>query len=352
MPSTLQNIRPVADASPDAVRANARENRRFEEIVDGFQNHTAGEQRFNRLAYGGFAYLGVMAISIFTSWLLRDSHAFGPRYQKLVGAVQRGLRGSRSGEALAKFNQAVDSNMTIAAFFAGGTVASAIPIKQMEDHKAEIVETFDRQIYGRERVETDPQILEAHARLRAAPKQTWLSVMTSRLAAFAVTFGTSLLMGSQSSGFARLTGHSIDRDSAWLGRRLDRLLHAGNPEVVAQIARSAKASPNHILRHGPQADRVVSRLLSYIGLDAFYTAITAGTLYACTRLLAPFIGRNEGDQAPAAPPQAVPAEPATPSPSARSQPLHDAAVPGTAVTQAQVQGPAIGPSTPPVLGPG
>jgi hypothetical protein len=290
--------RPSADASASAPQQSAaqstsdgRQWQKKEVIREGFRNKTKGEAWFNGGSYIGVGYGVVTAISVFMTWLLNDTQKFAAKYGAFAGKITSKL--------------GVHSSFgNIVALFLGGTIASVLPVKWLEDKKPEIVKKLDRMLYSDEEL-NDPKIIAAHKELDEMPKQTWASVFSSRVVAFAATVSVFLLMGSNKSPLAKHTGESIDKRSIQFGRWFDKLLHRGNPEIVAQIDKAietniAKMSSSHgenalkgleVVRDKVGGDRIASRIYSYIGLDAFYTAITSASLFIFTRIFGGLIGK-------------------------------------------------------------
>ncbi len=268
-------------------------------VAEGFKNRTKGEAFFNFSSYLGVGYVGVTAFSVLMSWLLRDSKHVSPAYKKLVDGAIHLTKGNKTGSELEKHIDGVNSIMTITALFTGGTIMSVLPIKWMEDNKAKLVKSFDHVFYGKEKAESDPTIVAAHAALEAAPKQTWMSVLGARLLAFAATYSTSLLIGSNNSVLGK-HGISIDKAGVHAGRWLDGAIHHKHPEIVAMIGEARQLKPNDILREGDalldhgkgQPDRTFSRIASYVSLDAIYTGITSSALFIFTRVLAPVFDKD------------------------------------------------------------
>jgi hypothetical protein len=232
----------------------------------------------------------------------------------------------------------------IATLFLGGTIASVLPVKWLEDKKPQIVKKLDRMLYN-EAEFNSPEIQEAHKELDEMPKQTWLSVFGSRVVAFAATLSVFLAMGSNKSPLAKHTGESIDKRSIQFGRWFDKLLHRNNSEVVAQIEKATatnleKMSPVHgdsalkgleVIRGDVGGDRVASRVWSYISLDAFYTAITSASLFVFTRIFGGLVGK--APDAPSSPHKAASNTPkaATLAPSMQATP-HQHDTPSATIT--------------------
>ena len=294
-PVTAQGLSaPPAPPEPPVVA-----HKKHSYVADGFKSRTKGEALFNFTSYFGVGYLGVTGFSVLMSWLLRDNKHVAPVYQKLVNSAIKLTKGHKEGEALTKHIDGVNSIMTITALFTGGTIMSVLPIKWMEDNKATLVKGFDHVFYGKEKAESDPTIVAAHADLAAAPKQTWMSVLGARLLAFAATYSTSLIIGSNNSLIGK-HGISIDKAGVHAGRWLDGAIHHKHPEIVAAIDEARQLKPNDLLREGDEllkegkgkADRTFSRIASYVSLDAIYTGITSTALFVFTRVLAPVFDKN------------------------------------------------------------
>lgn len=287
------------DSAPNTDATTDRQWRKKDVIKEGFRNKTRGEAWFNTISYVGVGYGLVTGTSVFLTWLLNDTHKFSEKFGKFATHVT------------AKFGWP-RSIASIGTLFLGGTIASVLPVKWLEDKKPQIVKKLDRMLYSDEELK-QPDIVEAHKELDELPKQTWLSVFSSRVVAFAATFAIFFLMGSNKSPLARYTGESIDKRSIQFGRWMDRTLHKSNPEVTAQIDRAVatnleKMNPSHgadalkgleVVR-GKEGDRVASRVWSYIGLDAFYTLFTSASLYIFTRVFGGLIGKAPSEQPPKA----------------------------------------------------
>ncbi len=260
-------------------------------IREGFKNKTRGEAWFNGFSYVGIGYGLVTATSVFMTWLLNDTKKFSGTYGAFAKSATSKL-GLHSSFA------------NIAALFLGGTIASVLPVKWLEDKKPQIVKRLDRMLYSDAEL-NDPKMIAAHKELDDMPKQTWASVFSSRVVAFGATLSVFLLMGSNKSPLAKHTGESIDKRSIQFGRWFDKLIHRDNPEIIqaieaAQKTNLAKMSSVHgadalkgleVIRDKVGGDRITSRIWSYIGLDAFYTAITSSSLFVFTRIFGGLIGK-------------------------------------------------------------
>ena len=305
-------------------------------IKDGFQNRTRGEKMFNRITYTGVGYFGVTAFSVWLTWLLKDSKILSKAFNnhsftESVEAVKVAWEKAPEKSLKRFFSSQLHSISTIGALFTGGTVVSVLPIKALEDNKASIVKSLDHKLYTPEELKADPSIEESHKKLEAAPRQTWVSVFTSRFTAFALTLAAWFAVGTEKSPLAKATkindnsathkdlngnnGWSLDNLAITTGRSIDKMLHKditkpGNAEIRQRIHDAKVISPIDVTRGGTYAvghelagqkiseektDRVLSRVLSYITQDSLYTLITSQSLWVATRIFGPIFDKpHEG----------------------------------------------------------
>lgn len=282
----------AATSSDVSLKEDKRQQTR-DFIKAGFESKTKGETLFNRIVYGGLGFGFVTGVSIFTTWLLRDSIWLSGHYSNLIKTVQTSLKGKRSGAALEKFNDSVDSAMTIGALFTGGTIATVLPVKAMEDNKAYFVKALDKKIYGADEVETNPDIIAAHHELDIAPKQTWASVFVSRVVAFAGTFATWLAVGG-----------AIDKGSIQAGRSIDKFFRTKGGQAEKDIAHMQSISLKEMHRslnpkkpHIDAVDRISTRLWNYVVQDGLYTALTSTLLFVSTRIFGPIFDKPHSSTA-------------------------------------------------------
>lgn len=298
---------PTDTRTEEQQAADVQRNRR-DVIREGFKNKTRGEAWFNGISYIGVGYGLVTAVSVFMTWLMRDTKNASKFFEKHIISKATKLGWS-------------SSIASIGTLFIGGTLASVFPVKWLEDAKPQIVKKLDRFIYSDEELQS-PKVKEAHKELDELPKQTWLSIFGSRVVAFAATFGVYALMGSNKGPLARTTGHSLDEISIRFGRFMDRFINKNNPQAIAEIDAAIATNLQRIKSSGPDAlgglevirgtkgaDRVTTKVWSYIGIDAIYTLITSVSLFVSTRVLGGLIGK-----------------PRTPTTNETKQPQHHAAL--------------------------
>jgi hypothetical protein len=282
---TLKN----ASSTPPETRSDA--------VREGFKSHTEGEKKFNNLTYKWVGYFGVTAFSVFLTWLIKDTKPLSGYFQKGVTKLTETFTSIHKNDAV-KRKGFFNSVLTIGTLFTGGSIVSVLPIKWLEDNKLRLVKKFDREIYGDEAVATDPKIMAAHQLIAAQPKQSWASVVGSRVTAFIATYGTLLVIGANDGMLAKKLGTSIDTLGVNFGRFMDRIRSSGNPKRIQKIGTAiteniADPNLNKELRTLTAHDSIFSKVFSYIGMDAIYTLITSVGLFVSTRFLGPLFYKNE-----------------------------------------------------------
>lgn len=119
---------PTETTPDDQTAAEIQRNRR-DVIREGFKNKTRGEAWFNGISYIGVGYGLVTAVSVFLTWLMRDTKgAFAKNFERFAEGATKRFGMSRS-------------ITSIATLFVGGTLASVFPVKWLEDGKPGIVKT-------------------------------------------------------------------------------------------------------------------------------------------------------------------------------------------------------------------
>lgn len=278
----------AATEARDRALKRARER---DAVSEGFKAHTEGEKRFNDLTYTLVGYFGVTSFSVFLTWLLKDTKFFSKHFNNAVDALTNKMDFLYKASPKNR-HDFFETFMTIGTLFTGGTIVSVFPVKWLEDNKAKLVKHFDKEIYGEDVVNSDPDIQAAHQIMDEQPKQTWKSVLGSRVTAFVATYGTMLAIGTNTGFISRHIGTSFDTLGIQFGRWAGRILNHGNSEKIEQIekaiVKNREIDPHHVnLRKQNEHDTGWTRILSYAGMDALYTVITAVGLFVSTRVLAP-----------------------------------------------------------------
>jgi hypothetical protein len=285
-------------AARDSVdQSDQRADTLKQAVREGFKSHTKGESKFNSLTYKWVGYFGVTGFSVFLTWLIKDTKPLSGYFQKTVKFFTNKFTNIHAHDAK-KREGLFNSILTIGTLFTGGSIVSVLPIKWLEDNKVQLVKKFDRQIYGDEAVENDPQIVAAHKLLEAQPKQGWRSVLGSRVTAFVATLGTWFIIGRNDGKIARGLGTSIDTLGVQFGRFADRIRSFNHPERIEKIHHAvrenmADAKLYGELRDLTRHDSMFSRISSYIGMDGLYTIVTSVGLFVSTRFLGPIFDKKQ-----------------------------------------------------------
>lgn len=290
-----------------------------------------GEHRFDRMTYAGLGYVANVALSLgAVYWAERM-----PGGQKFMNNLV-----NKFGEWFPKIPKKWSSWAAARSFYLTGGFAVLVPMKLLEDHKVELIKKWDKEIYG-EDVDTNPQLAERHRELEAAPKQSWASMMGSRILSLAPFYATTLLVWSHNSPLAKITnanyrkldsagkalidakelnpatfseysqtmkkGVFFDRPiaavSRWIGKATASV--TGNT-VAAERITEMQAKYPAMMKEGPvgttDRDPNHSALPYYFISEAITSALVARATYLMTRVLGPVVGRD--GQKPAEKPKA------------------------------------------------
>lgn len=276
-----------------------------------------GEHRFDRITYAGFGYVANVLLSLgAVYWVERM-----PSGQKFMNNLVGGIK-----KMAPKINEKTAQYLASKSFFLTGGFAVLVPMKMLEDRKVELIKKWDKEIYG-EDAETNPQLAERHRELEAAPKQSWASIMGSRMLALLPFYATVGLVWSNKSKLAQVTNsefRSLDKAgkaeilakedtnlpefaqhmkkgvffdrpiaavSRWLGKGTAKL--TGNAEAVSRIEEMGKQYPAMLKEGAPgERDPVHSALPYYFISEAITSAIVARAVYLLTRVLGPIVGKD------------------------------------------------------------
>lgn len=181
---------------------------------------TAGEKRFNWQTYtnlGYFANVGISLGAVF--WAERTKsgqgfiRGFGKMFEKVGLAAEKAEFFGRK------------------SFFLAGGFAVIPFMKHREDHKAELVKQYNREIYGKQ-AETDPLIKESEREVEQAPPQGWRSIITGRALALVPFYATTMLLWSNTSAISRMTNPEL----AALGKAGRKAMQHDRPVEFAALA--------------------------------------------------------------------------------------------------------------------
>ena len=290
-----------------------------------------GEHRFDRITYAGFGYVANVLLSLGAVYWVERMPSGQKFMQDLIGGIKK---------VAPKLNEKTAQYLASKSFFLTGGFAVLLPMKMLEDRKVELVKKWDREIYG-EDVETNPQLAERHRELEVAPKQSWASIMGSRMLALLPFYATVGLVWSNKSKLSQLTnsefrgldpaarqarldladnpatlpefaqkmkgGIFFDRPiaavSRWMGKGAARL--TGNTEAAARIEEMGKQYPAMLKEGAPkERDPVHSAVPYYFISEAITSAIVARAVYGLTRVLGPIWGKETQKPQPPMPEKA------------------------------------------------
>lgn len=281
---------------------------------------TKGEHRFDRMTYAGLGYVANVALSLgAVYWAERM-----PSGQKFMTGLV-----NKFGEWFPKIPKKWSGWAAARSFYLTGGFAVLVPMKLLEDRKVDLIKKWDKEIYGP--AVDDPQIEQSHRELEQAPKQSWSSMMGSRMLSLAPFYATTLLVWSHNSPLAKITnsnyrkldsaakkgidalessketfseysqhmkqGFFFDRPiaavSRWIGKATARM--GGNVAAAERIAEMESKYPA-MLKEGEvgtlDRDPNHSALPYYFISEAITSAIVARAIYLLTRVLGPVIGRD------------------------------------------------------------
>lgn len=318
MPEALQQ-----SPTPDDIRADRQALEKPREHVA-----TAGEHKFDRLTYGAVGYLANVAISLGAVYWAERTHSG----QRFMGGLVNGAK-----RLLPAVNEKWAGWIAARSFYLTGGFAVLLPMKWLEDNKVGLVKQWDRQTLG-DAVDTDPEIRRAHAELEAAPKQSWTSIMGSRVLALIPFYVTTLALWSHTSPLAKVTnsgyrnlgnaekqavlaqeqtdlsafsktmhkGVYFDRPiaavSRWIGKGIAKM--SGNPGAAESIRAMETKYPGMLKEGSLQAgatpvqterDPNHAALPYYFISEMITSAMVARGVYLLTRVLAPVMGKKQPD---------------------------------------------------------
>ena len=292
-----------------------------------------GEQRFDRLTYGAIGYGANVALSLAAVYWV-ERMAGGQKFMKdLIGGVKK---------ILPKLNEKTAQWIAARSFYLTGGFAVLVPMKLLEDRKVDLVKKWDRDMYGPQ-VDTNPTLQKSHAELEAAPKQSWASIMGSRIISLIPFYAVVGLLWSNKSPLAKITngefraldktekqarlaledinlpeftqkmskGFYWDRPLTALGRFVGKTFAklTGNTEALNRITTMEKTYPGLLKEgavHSLDRDPDHSAIPYYFASETITSAMVAWGVYAMSRLLAPILGHKTQAPAPAAPQSPMP----------------------------------------------
>lgn len=275
---------------------------------------TAGEKKFDFLTYTGINYIANVLLSVGAVYWVERTHGGQSFMKNFVKWVHKNT----------KVNPETAELLATKSFFLTGGFAVLLPVKWMEDAKVNLVKKWNREIYGPERAEQDPQVVEGERAMEAEPKQGWASIISSRvlsLIPFYLTVGllwdrkstlskaTNPELGQMSKGaiksmengnpakFSQIASKGFYADkpisaaSRWIGKQVARL--TGDTDALKQLEKMDKKFPGMIKSAavgGKGGDPIHSALPYYFISEAITSGAVAAGMYGISRVTGPYFG--------------------------------------------------------------
>lgn len=249
---------------------------------------TAGEKNFDWKVYGGVGLGANVAISIGALWGADRTHSGKYILDNAAKAIAN----------ITKIDTSKIRRQIRYTTLLSGGFAVLIPMKLLEDNKLEIVKRYDTEHYAA--IPNADSILEpAYARLAQEPKQSWASILGSRLLAM-VPFYTLTNIGMRKEQWlARATGESVyvEKLITQAARGIDKLLHRKNPEALKEIAEKNRLYPDRTVNdlNSGTMERTTTALADYTITEVTTSSIVAAFVYLFKHVTAPVLG-NPADQ--------------------------------------------------------
>jgi|GEM_PF-2711146 len=281
-------------------------------VNDAPRKKTKGEIVFDWSVYGGFGFVANEIVS--GKIQNRTIETGAPWYKFYEGAVNGAhkLLG-KNVSGVAEWSNKIKRPIDIFVMTLGGSLM-VLPIKLFEDNKGMMVRFFDQTFDG-ERAKK-PEVVNAHAEMDAAPKQSWGSLGQARAVTIGAAIAVDALAGDKNAVSTKLLEKTPLRDWSSL-HRINVKATRGiakiwakhfnyQPEVYDIIKTAEKESPHMIisdkqvaknigtaLEHLPSEGKIASVGNTY-GFLLFLSAALAAGFYASSKMFAK--GREENQQ--------------------------------------------------------
>lgn len=276
---------------------------------------TYGEKKFNFLTYNAIGYIANALLSVVAIWWVERTHS---GTKMMDGFIKQVSKIPKINPDQAKFYA------TKTFFLAGGFIVMPF-MKVLEDRKLDLVKKWNRQHYG-EQANQDPDIIKSENEIAQSHKQSWSSVLGSRVLAlipfylgyWLVWDNKSPLSRFSNSKLSEMSSENIKHESnvnpsdfakkACDGVYIDRPIAAfsrlfgkgaakltGNVEAANQIARMNQEFPGTVrqgLKGDPNRDTNHVALPYYVVSEAITSGIVAMGVFALTRVLGPIFGKK------------------------------------------------------------
>lgn len=278
---------------------------------------TYGEKKFNFLTYNAIGYIANAALSVVAVWWVERTHSGTKMMDGFIKKVSK----------IPKVNpEKAEFYATKTFFLAGGFMVMPV-IKLLEDRKLDLVKKWNRQHYG-EQADRDPDIIKSENEIATANKQSWSSVLSSRIIALVPFYLGYWLLWDNKSPLSRFSNpelskipaaeiaHQVKTDPSAFAQKaasgiyIDRPIAAfsrlfgkgaatitGNTQAVAEIEAMTRNYPGMVKQgvSGELRDPDHVALPYYVVSEAITSGIVAWGVFALTRVLGPIFGKKPHD---------------------------------------------------------
>lgn len=314
----------MADNVKQPAFDSPREQRAPDDVFAPKHAKTYGEKKFNFLTYNAIGYIANALLSVVAIWWVERTHSGDKMMKGFVNQVSK----------IPKVNaDQAQFYATKTFFLAGGFMVMPV-IKALEDRKLDLVKKWNRKHYG-EQAQTDPDIVKSENEIATSHKQSWGSVLSSRIIALVPFYLGYWLVWDNKSPLSRFsnpklsempaakiayeakfnasefskkasTGIYIDRPIAAFSRLFGKgaAKLTRNTEAVEKIAEMSEKYPG-MVKHGlkdiaepgvktpsPDRDPAHVALPYYVVSEAITSGIVAWGVFALTRVLGPILGKK------------------------------------------------------------
>ncbi len=293
----------------------SREERAPDDVFAPKHAKTYGEKKFNFLTYNAIGYIANALLSVVAVWWVERTHGGQQMMRNFIGKVSK----------IPKVNpDQAEFYATKTFFLAGGFMVMPF-IKVLEDHKLNLVKKWNRQHYG-DKAESDPDIVKSENEIAQSHKQSWSSVLSSRILALVPFYLGYWLLWDNKSPLSKFSNPKLSEQSggevakrakdnmsdfsqdASKGIYIDRPIAAfsrlfgkgaakvtGNKEAAAKIAEMGVKYPGMVkqgIKGDLNCDPAHVALPYYVVSEAITSGIVAWGVFALTRVLGPILGKK------------------------------------------------------------
>jgi len=280
----------------DITTTGAPDKRKIE------RKKTKGEEMFDWSVYGGIGWVANAIISVFiTDQLYNNKKEVIPTKEGKI-SLKQWFQNGESWLKEQKWNlperwlpkkfQFTKNAVFGGSLCIGGSLVVPV-IKWFEDRKGSIVRKWDEKFYG-DKVNTDPDIVQAHLDMDHAPHQSWASLLGARLTVVGIAFGMGPTIGGFNSMSGKAFGNvpilkhfsSFEGFGASVARTLGNVGNWFSKEKPLMNTAVAKASPLKIITDGPLEEHRALKVAEITGYELTQSATIAALFYTISKAFA------------------------------------------------------------------